>query len=368
MKRFLYLALAVWAVVFLSQGTAAAQSSANQKWDQTVAAARKEGKLVIYGELTPSARKILTSTMKQKFGIELEWVAGKSIEIAKRYLSERAAGLNLADVFHMGGGTGFNFMKGKGAFTSVEPYIILAEVKDPSAYINGKFPALDKDKQIVALNSAYTSYVAVNTDQVKEGDLKSYKDLLDPRWKGKIVLYDPSVPSAAAGWATFMITDAFGREGGTQFLKDFAATKPLMIRNVRQQVEWVARGKYAIGVGTQHASVSNFRKLGSHLDIPRFKEGGSINPASGFVERAVKPHHPNAATVYLNWLLTPEGQAVFAKGYASPPIRKGVTTEGVDSIKIARPGEKTFFTDESFYHMQGVAMKLSKKVFAPLRK
>jgi len=270
-------------------------------------------------------------------------------------LAEKAAGINRADVFHMGGGTGFNFMKGRGAFTSLEPYIILPEVKDPKAYINDKFPALDKDKMIVALNSAYTSYVAVNTNLVKKGDLKSYRDLLNPKWKGKIVLYDPAVPSAAAGWATFMISDAFGREEGTKFLKDFAATKPDMIKNVRQQVEWVARGKYAIGVGTQHAMVSSFRKLGSPIGIQRFVEGGSINPASGFIERSPKPVHPNAATVYLNWLLTKEGQTVFAAGYASPAIRKGISTKGVDSIKIARPGEKTFFTEEAFYKLQGVS-------------
>lgn len=366
MKKCLSFLIVMLAFFIFTDG-AHSQSGWKAKWDKTVAAAKKEGKLVVYGELTPDARKLLTSSFQKKFGIRLEWVTGKSIEVARKYLAERAAGLNLPDVFHMGGGTGFNFMKGKGAFVSLEPYIILPEVKDPKAYINDRFPALDKDMMIVALNSAYTSYVAVNTNLVKPGDLKSYRDLLDPRWKGKIVLYDPAVPSAAAGWATFMISDAFGREAGTQFLKDFAATKPLMIKNVRQQVEWVARGKYAIGVGTQHASVSSFKKLGSPIDIQRFSEGGSINPASGFIERSAKPPHPNAATVYFNWLLTDEGQAVFAKGYASPGIRKGVSIEGVDSIKIARPGEKTFFTEEAFYKLQGVAMKMSKKIFAPLR-
>ncbi|HEX9879435.1 MAG TPA: hypothetical protein VGB25_04500, partial [Candidatus Binatia bacterium] len=148
MKR--YLSLVVVALILLFQGgvAGAAEGGSQQKWDETVAAAKKEGKLVIYGELTPDARKLLSSSFQKEYGIQLEWVAGKSVEIAQKYLAERDAGLNLADVFHMGGGTGFNFMKNKGAFVSVEPYLILPEVKDPKAYINDRFPALDKDKMI----------------------------------------------------------------------------------------------------------------------------------------------------------------------------------------------------------------------------
>jgi iron(III) transport system substrate-binding protein len=294
-------------------------------------------------------------------------VAGKSAEISKRYLSERAAGLHLVDVFHMGAGTATNIMKPQAALVSLDPFLMLAEVRDGKAYLLGEIPFLDSDKTSIGLIAPYTSYVAINTTMVKEGELKSYKDLLNPKWKGKIVLYDPAIPSAAAGWAAFMIGKAYGLEAGTKFLKDFAATNPVMIKDVRQHVEWVARGKYPIGVGTQHAEVSNFKALGTPITMPRFVEGGNINPASAFVERPPQPVHPNASTVYINWVLTEEGQKVFGEGMSSPAIRKGVAVKGVDPIKIPNPGEKAFFTDEEFYHVQGKAMGLAKGIFAPLR-
>lgn len=345
----------------------AGESADKSAWDKTVAAAKKEGKLVIYAELDPDTRQALTSVFGKKFGIQLEFVAGKSAEISKRYLSERGAGLHLVDVFHMGAGTAVNFMKPQKAFVPLEPFLLLPEVKEKSAYLFGEVPYLDKERMALALIAPYTSYMAVNTTTVKDGELKSYKDLLNPKWKGKVILYDPAIPSAAAGWAAFMIGKAYGLEEGTNFLKAFAATEPVMIKDVRQQVEWVARGKYAIGVGAQHAEISNFKMLGLPIFMQRFVEGGNINPASAFIERPANPPHPNAATVYLNWVLTDEGQKTVAEGMSSPPIRKGITVKGIDPMKIVKPGEKVFFTDEEFYHLQGKAIELAKKIFAALR-
>jgi ABC-type Fe3+ transport system substrate-binding protein len=107
--------------------------------------------------------------------------------------------------------------------------------------------------------------------------------------------------------------------------------------------------------------------LGLPIFMQRFVEGGNINPASAFIERPVNPPHPNAATVYLNWLLTEEGQRTVAEGMSSPPIRKGVVVKGIDPMKIVKPGEKAFFTDEEFYQLQGKAIALAKKIFADLR-
>jgi len=200
---------------------------------------------------------------------------------------------------------------------------------------------------------------------IKKGDLKSYKDLLDPKWKGKIVLYNPWRPSAAAGWATFMISDAFGRVGGEQFLRDFAATEPLLTSDVRQQIEWVAKGKYPIGVGVQHASLSEFKSKGAPVTINRFIEGGNINPGSACVELSPWAPHPNAAAIYINWLLTKEGQAAYARGTGSPPARNDVPLEGlgVDPSKIAGPNDKAFITKEAFYKLQGTAMKLAREIW-----
>jgi hypothetical protein len=66
-------------------------------------------------------------------------------------------------------------------------------------------------------------------------------------------------------------------------------------------------------------------------------------------------------------VLTEEGQRTVAEGMSSPPIRKGVAVKGVDPMKTVKSGEKAFFTDEEFYHVQGKAMGLAKEIFAALR-
>lgn len=365
MKKYLGQVLIVFFMVSLMvSGGHSAESDWQAKWKKIVSEAKQEGKLLVYGNVDPNFRKVVGAAFREKFGIQMDWVTGRSSQVARKYFSEKGAGQNLADIFHMGGGTTFGRMKPRGVLTSLEPHLILPEIKDPTNYVFGKVPYLDKDKTAIALISPYLTYVAINTKMVKKGELKSYRDLVNPKWKGKIILGTPTVPGTAAGWATFMIGKAFGLEEGTRLLRDLAAMKPAMIRDPRQLVEWVARGKYAIGIGARHVLVSNFKQMGAFIDVQRFIEGGDINPGSSLMELPHRSPHRNAAIAYLNWALTIEGQAVMSEATASPPIRKGVTVKDIDPIKIANPGEKTNMSDEEFYKLMRKALKLTKKIFA----
>ena len=336
-----------------------------KKWDQVVAAAKNEGSLVIYGNMDPKTISEMQQGFANKYGIKLEIMAGKSAELIARLQREQAAGIKAADVFIMGGATAVLDMKPNGLIAPLEPYLILPEVKDPKAWPGGKIRFLDKAKTIIPLNSGWTTYVAVNTNLIKEGDIKSYKDLLLPKWKGKIALYDPWIAGAAAGWATLLLTDVYGLEGGKDYLRQFAATNPMGIRDVRLQVEWVARGKYPIGVGVQHAEVSQFKQSGAPININRFVEGGNLNPGSSCLEVSPNPSHPNAATLYINWLLTREGQMANSRGTGAPPVRIDVPIDGlgIDDSKIARPNDKAFLTTEEYFLMQGKAINIAKEIW-----
>ena len=333
-----------------------------KRWDETLAAAKKEGTLVIYGEVNPELRTALRK-FEQKYGIKMDIVYGKSNEIATRWDKERVAGLNLVDVFHTSPVLG-PYMKSNKGWGPLEPHFILPEVTDPKAWSNGKVPFLDADKTIIPLNGALTSSVAYNTELVKEGQLKSYRDLLKPEWKGKIVFFDPTLMSASTGWTTFMMTDIYGLEGGKDYLRAFAANDPAITRDARLVVEWVAKGKYPIGVGTGHALVSQFKVNGAPIKMARFQEGGLINPGSGAIEISTNPPHPNAAAIYVNWILTDEGQAAAAQGMAAPPLRLGVNVEGVDPEKLPQPGEKVFLANENFFKIQAKpAIDFAKEAF-----
>ncbi len=332
-----------------------------KRWDETLAAARKEGTLMVYGEVNPELEATLRR-FEQRYGIKMQVVFGKSNEIATRWERERVAGLNLVDVFHTAPVLG-PYMKNKKGWGPLEPNLILPEVADPKVWPEGRVPFLDKEKTIIVLNGAYTSYVAYNTELVKEGQLKSYRDLLKPEWKGKIVFFDPTLMSASSGWTTFMMTDIYGLEGGKAYLRDFAANNPTIIKDARLIVEWVARGKYPIGVGTGHAVVSQFKANGAPIRMARFQEGGSINPGSGAIEISVNPPHPHAAAIYINWLLTDEGQAAAAQGMAAPPLRLGVNVAGVDPAKRPQPGEKFFITNETYFKTQAMAIDFAREAF-----
>ncbi len=346
-----------------AEGVTVAVPSWQQKWESTLAEAKKEGSLTVYGEINPELRDALIEGFEKKYGIKIEFVIGKSAELSARWEREHSAGINQVDIFHMGGGTAILAMKPKGAFAPLESYFILPEVTESGGWRDGNIRFLDAARSVIPLNGAFTTYIAVNTDLVKEGQIKSYKDFLKPEWKGKVVLFDPSIAGAGAGWATFLITDAYGMDGGKEYLRQLAATKPDMTRDVRQHVEWIAKGKYAIGAGAQHASVSEFKTAGAPLNIVRVEEGGNLNPASGCLEVSPAPVHPNAAAVYINWILTKEGQIAFNKGFGSPPVRIDVTVPGIDPSKMARPEDKAFLTDERFFEIQGQAMAISKEIF-----
>ncbi|MDP2719037.1 MAG: extracellular solute-binding protein [Dehalococcoidia bacterium] len=334
-----------------------------QKWDKTVAEAKKEGKLNIYGGVNPETSRALSEAFARKYDIQLDFLLGRGSEVVVKYKQEMTAGINIPGAFNMSPS-----FAPQGLFAPIEPYLFLPEVTDSKVWIDGKVPYLDKEKTMIMLNRGYTSYTTVNTDMVKEGQIKSVRDLLKPEWKGKITLYDPGTASAAAAWATFVLTRAMNWEEGTDFLRALAATEPVMTRDVRQHIESVAKGKYAIALGAQQAATTDFIKTGAPVGIIRWQEGGMINTASGNLEVPAKPANPNAATVFINWMLTKEAQEIFVKSYGNPSWRADVSTEGIDPSRIPLPGEKLTMADSDFYVEQAKAMKLAKEIFGPLMK
>ncbi len=337
-----------------------------QRWDQVVTAAKKEGKLTVYGQVSPAQRESL-AVFQRKYGIDMEFAVGKGSEIETKWTAEKNAGLNIADIFHVSTGLGPT-MKPKGAFAPISPNLILPETQDGKLWLRGEFPFLDADKTMVALSSAYESYTNVNTDMIKEGEIKSYRDFLKPEYKGKLVLFDPTIPSSSLGWVVFVMKDLYGLDGSKEYFRQLAATAPMFTRDAGQELEWVARGKYAIGVGISHSTASEYKARGAPITMIRVSEGGSINCGSDAVELSSTAPHPNAAVVYLNWLFTEEGQIAFTKGSGTPPIRAGLNVEGIDPSRVPLPGEKVYIYGEGHSIFGPEAAKITREIFGDLLK
>lgn len=339
-----------------------------ERWDTILAAAQKEGKVVAYGDMGVEARDAVAAKFREKYGIILDLVAGRSNEVTQKYITETRAGLYIADYFIIGGGSSINILKPGGYLAPISSMLFVPQVTDPKAWPEGKIPYLDKDGMMLPLVAPYTSYSVVNTDLVKEGQIKSYRDFLKPEWKGKITFFDPTSSGAAAGWVTFIIYNVFGKAEGERYIRDFARQEPAMTRDVRTHIEWVARGRYALGVGAQYNSVANFMAMGAPIRMLRLEEGGQLNPGGGILTYVARPANPNAAVILAHWLLSAEGQAIFSQAWKAPPVRLGVGTAGMDPSLFAQPGDKVFWSDEESFVNQGKTWELSREVFGPLMK
>lgn len=114
--------------------------------------------------------------------------------MVEKLLRERRAGLYLSDLYLHGITTMLVIMKPADILAPMEPLLVLPEVKNPSAWYEGRLPFVDRDKFVLAFSAYASASLNVNRAMVKDDEIKSFRDVLQPRWKDKIVMEDPSVP------------------------------------------------------------------------------------------------------------------------------------------------------------------------------
>ncbi len=341
---------------------ATTQPEWEQKWEQLVASAKKEGKVVVYGNVGPLLKKNLTDGFKGRFGIEMEFVVGRPPEVATRYLQERTGNLRLADFFIAGQTTTTTLLKPKKVLSPLRSQLILPEVLDPKAWPQGKLPFLDKEELSLALISYYQTSVVINNDLVK-GEVNSYQDFLNPKWKGKIILYDPTMPGAGGTWVAFTMLKCLGREGGEKLLRQLAKQEPVLTRDARLHAEGVARGKYAIGIGADNQAVADLIKAGTPIAWARMQEGGIMVGGTFVAALPDNPAHPAAAALLLNWILSKEGQQLVSQAAGEPARRVDVPRSGLLPGVVPRPGDKVVWLDEELILKEPSFYPLSKEIF-----
>jgi iron(III) transport system substrate-binding protein len=296
-----------------SAPSGAAPAAAPSQWDQIVAAAKQEGKVVLAGPPGQVYRDGLVDFQKRYPDIALEYSGQSGRDFIPRALSERAAGQYLWDV-HVGGPESVNLeLKPAGALAPLKPALVLPEVLDDSKWLGGFDDGfMDRERQFTyGFQGDLSQHVWVNREVIPESELSTVEQLTDPKWKGKISWNDPTAAgsgSAIAGYWLMLKGEDWLR---TLYQQDVVST-----RDLRQQVEWIARGRYPIAVGGDSTSLLSFQQQGLGLQVkPLAKDsqlGGRMSPGFGNVMLMDQAPHPNAAKVYLNWLLSREGQTSYA--------------------------------------------------------
>ncbi len=338
------------------------------KWQQTLEAAKKEGTVTIYGELGSEAKNGLTEAFQKRYGIELQTVIGTGPDVASRYIQETSRNINLADVVFNGDMTFLNVIKPNNVLAPVEPYLMLPEIKDPRVWPEGKIPYLDKDHLVIESTIGRNFFGIFNTEMVREGEINSFQDYLNPRWKGQIVMWDPTIAGASSAMVSFLLTKVYGPDEGQKYLRQLAQQEPVMVRDKRLPVEWVAKGKYPIHLGPNMQMSAEFRKAGAPIKATQEKEGFLMHPSSSCFALAAKPPHPNAAIVLVNWLLTSEAGAILSQAWSAPSSRLDVPTTGIDPMRLPVAGIKMYFDDEELVMQNPKSQDVSRSIFASLIK
>lgn len=342
------------------------QATGPAQWENLVVEAKKEGKLMIYSSQLGPIIRSTGDAFEKKFGIGVDFLIGRGEELTQRIQMEKGAGLHVADLIIAGGTTLLTTMKPLGLLGKVEPLLVLPEVTDPGAWITGAVPFVDKDRTTLTMVASYQRYVMVNTEFVKEGEFTSYKALVNPKWKGKMSFYDPTLTGSGNAFLTFLAMDAWGLDETKEFMRQLVKQEPAMTRDRRLSVEWVARGKYPIGIAPSRDVAVEFMKLGAPVVFAKAAEGGKIGTSGGGLGMPVTVPHPKATTVFLNWLLSREGHNKFIRIYGQPGTRRDAPREGIPSDLFPEPGEKAYPEKEDAILFQGEMVKIAREIFAPL--
>lgn len=293
------------------------------EWQKTVEEANgSELKLVV--QPNPGFEQVI-AVFKEKYpDIKVTYTNANPSAFAPRLITEQKNGLFAWDVW-WSSASNMNFVAlPADALEKVPDYLILPEVKDESKWQNPKYLYTSDRGPYVFVHTHYLQNLGYyNTDLVPGGELKSVQDMINPKLKGMIALRAPTRPHGG----TQMLAAAY-KIAGEDWLKTlFTDMEPVIVDNARQVTDGVIRGDFAVGIGTDNEVLNECLEAGGCQNI-------KLVPFNYMHSLAISipknPPNPAAAKVFVNWLLSKEGQDIFVRewgkvqDYAAHSMRKDV--------------------------------------------
>jgi iron(III) transport system substrate-binding protein len=340
MKRILRALLPLLLVGLLScPAVHAGEASWQAEWEKTIAAAKREGQLTIYGQ--SGDERIYVEAFQKAFpSVRVAYTSGRLSELVSRIMTERRAGKYLPDIAIGGTTVPLETLKPAGVLEPVQPLLILPEVVEGAGWFQKKLWFADEGKYVVIWRGSVVPLFSINTKLASAGEFKTYSDLLNPKWKGKIVALDPRRPGNAANLTVFLYaTPTLGRN----FLKRLFGEMDVTFSNDRYQiVDWLARGKFAVNL---FSPVSR-EDMKAGLPLADVKASGPAPLGAGAASASLlnRAPHPNAARLFLNWLLSREGQIAYQKASENNSLRTDIPKKGiVDPDEVPEEGREYFF-------------------------
>jgi len=258
-----------------------------------VEAAKKEGKVVVYGTVPPKSMSAINDGFQKKYGIKVEYWRASSTKVMDRALTEWRAGRPGFDVVEGNRGVQL-IMKDNGMF---------AKFTSPSSE---KFPDKFKDKEGVMTPWRFLPIsILHNTELVKKADApKSFNDLLNPKWKGQISMPDPTRHTTTAQFLSNL--DKLMGEKAKQFVNRLADQRPHMVESLAPVANVLVRGEAQLGI-TYVKYVKQYKGPIDYVMIDKFLADPN------YANLSAKANNPNAAKLYIEYVTSPEGQKAIAQ-------------------------------------------------------
>lgn len=257
-----------------------------------VDAAKKEGKLVIYGTIVPKVMALIQKGFEAQYGIKVEYWRGDATKVIDRVLTEWRAGKPNFDVV----------LGARGPLALAKPEGVFAKYSPPGA---ANFPAKFKDKggQFTAMRVTPVG-ILYNTELVKGPDVpKTFDDLLESKWQGQISMPDPSRHASTAQFLWNM--EQLKGDKWMDFVRGLAKQKPHLVESYSSVPNTIVRGETAVGI-TYVQYAGQFKGPISFAPLDKV----FADPSD--VALSAKSPNANAGRLFIEYLCSAEGQKTVA--------------------------------------------------------
>lgn len=297
-------------------GALFAAAPAHSQSAKLIEAAKKEGKVVVYGSLESDTVEAIKQAFAKKTGIEVDYWRASATKVMDRAMSEFRAGKPLADVILINDNP-MRLMQQQGFF---QKYDSSTANEFPKEAID---PFFGPRYRNVIIGIVY------NKSVIKPADApKSLEDLMKPQYRGKIVMPDPTQHTTTTQWVA-SLHKLMGKEKADKFVRDLGAMKPILVESLLPAAERVTTGETPIAITyVKYAYI--FGKTGAPLDYVRL---GKMLGDGHYAGLDAKAPHVNAGKAFIDFFLDNESMNLMAK-LGEFVNRKGVLPPLPDADKI----------------------------------
>ncbi|HMF51347.1 MAG TPA: ABC transporter substrate-binding protein [Candidatus Saccharimonadales bacterium] len=263
-----------------------------------IQAAKKDGEVAVFGTLENDIAAALHKGFEAKYGIKTNYFRGSSTVIIDRVTSEHRTGKMSADA----------------VFATAEPMKFINKEKGLLVrYVSPS--AKDYNKQLVDgfFGPNYRSVIIgflYNKSMIKVEDApKTYEDIVNPKWKGKITMGNPSLHDTTINWLASLPAVFGSTQKANDWIKRLAALEPLMLDSMVPVGERIASGEIPLGVAyVKYVHLWGLK--GAPID---YVKGLPVYLGDGnYIGLTSKAQHPNAAKLYIDYFLGQESSEIMA--------------------------------------------------------